>query len=303
MLRTRRAERPRPTTGDVMLPFQNERRARIRPVLKGHPPLQRRRGRNVTIGGSVTLLVTILALCLTVLLAPRAKAQSPDSLRQEALRDFHGPDLKGKDGPLAKAGLDLLFLYHTYRAQGTDGVRSSELGDSAMQIHDGRVTIDAIASGDASTLQADLEKLGLTNAASVGRLVSGRFPIKKIPELAALSTLRGVQPSRAQTRSTTQRPPSNQEALARQSTEQNRTDRDTASSPDDTSAAAPPDTAEAPTNDAPAPAPPETDPTTQQDTASASARTDSGANWNRMIVIGGLVLLGGLLVYLWKSRA
>lgn len=133
-----------------------------------------------------------------------AQAQSvPDSVRRAALEDFHGPDLKGKDGPLAKAGLDLLLLYHRQRTRPGVGRAHSSADESGsgLQIQDGRVVIDATAAGDVAALAADLDSLGMTDVASAGGLVSGQFPIAKVPALARLATLRGVTPSRMRTRS------------------------------------------------------------------------------------------------------
>jgi hypothetical protein len=154
------------------------------------------------------LLVTVLGggTCGSVFAQARS---APDSVRRAALEDFHGPDLKGKDGPLAKAGLDLLLLYHEHRAR-TDGARALSSADEpgetargAPQVQDGRVVIDATAAGDVAALAADLDSLGMTDVATAGGLVSGRFPISNIPALARLPTLRGVVPSRMRTRSGT----------------------------------------------------------------------------------------------------
>jgi len=169
--------------------------------------------------------ISTRALALGVLLAVLsgsvtgtvlAQSTPPDSVRRAALEDFHGPDLTGKDGPLAKAGLDLLLLYHQ-RNSGADrssSIRSEDEPTGArrggLQIQDGRVVIDAVAAGDVGALAADLDSLGMTNGATAGGLVSGRFPIAKIPALARLETLRGVQPARARTRSGTSAPPSTQ---------------------------------------------------------------------------------------------
>ena len=164
---------------------------------------------------SSVLSISIRRLALGVLVAALcgdpgavlAQSGVPDSVRRAALDDFHGPDRTGKDGPLAKAGLDLLLLYHQYRS-GSDRVSSLRPDDEStgarrggLQIQDGRLTIDAVAVGDVAALAADLDSLGMTDGATAGGLVSGRFPIAKIPALARLETLRGVQPARAQTRS------------------------------------------------------------------------------------------------------
>lgn len=144
--------------------------------------------------------VALLALLVLCAAPVSAVAQQPaDSIRDAALRDYHGPDLEGKDGPLAKVGLDLLVLYHEYRgAQKRAGSFDPSLSD--LQVRGGFVTVDAVASDDAAQLRDDLEALGFQNAATAGRLVSGRLPIPQIPALADVESLRGIAPSRMQTR-------------------------------------------------------------------------------------------------------
>jgi hypothetical protein len=125
-------------------------------------------------------------------------AQQQDSARVKALRDVHGPDETGKDGPLSAAGLDLLLLYHRYQAAADpDDFAPTQSG---LSVSDGRVTVDAIAQEDAQQLRSDLEALGMTNTAAAGRIVSGQLPIDQIPEAARLETLRGLTIPQAQTR-------------------------------------------------------------------------------------------------------
>lgn len=136
---------------------------------------------------------------LLIALVPLSAAQQPaDSIRKQALRDYHGPDLKGKDGPLAKAGLDLLVLYHEYQAFRKRGADTFKPSISGLRVAHGHVTIDAVGA-EPEQLLDDLQALGLKNGASAGRVVSGRFPIVHIPSLARLESLRGVLPSRMQT--------------------------------------------------------------------------------------------------------
>ena len=128
----------------------------------------------------------------------------PDSVRQAALADFHGADLQGKDGPLAKAGMDLLLLYHLSSARRVSDFEENAAPEGipdAMQVRNGRVVVDAIAANDVAALRADLESLGMTGAASAGQIVSGSFPIARIPDLARLETLQGVRPALAKTQS------------------------------------------------------------------------------------------------------
>jgi hypothetical protein len=146
-----------------------------------------------------TATACLLAAYLMGGAAP-APAQVPaDSARAEALRDFHGPDGTGKDGPLSKAGLDLLTLYHRYRR--ADDANAFTPERTGLRVSDGRVTVDAIAAGETSPLLKDLERLGTTNTAAAGRVVSGRLPIDQIPAAARLETLRALTPSYARTQS------------------------------------------------------------------------------------------------------
>ncbi|WP_103020752.1 hypothetical protein [Salinibacter altiplanensis] len=144
---------------------------------------------------------TGLFVLLTAALVPGpSPAQSPpDSLRAEARQDFHGPDQTGKDGPLAKAGLDLLLLYHEYRALRRDGEAPFSPSVDGARVADGHVTIDAVAKESAQELRADLTALGLKEAAVAGRVVSGRLPIEHVPALARVESLRGVVLPRAET--------------------------------------------------------------------------------------------------------
>ena len=152
---------------------------------------------------SSSFFPTGLTVLLAAVLVPApSPAQSPsDSLRAEALRDFHGPDHTGKDGPLAKAGLDLLLLYHEYRAYRRRGDAEKPFSSSVRgaQVRNGYVTIDAIATTTAERLHADLTALGLIDAAMAGRVVSGRVPIRQVPALAQVESLRGVVLPRAAT--------------------------------------------------------------------------------------------------------
>jgi hypothetical protein len=223
-----------------------------------------------------------LAVLLGVLSASPAAAQQPaDSIRAAALRDFHGPDLEGKDGPLAKTGLDLLVLYHEYRAfrrRGDDAFRPSVSG---VRVRNGRVTVDAIATNTAEQLRAALEDVGLRDAATAGRIVSGRLPIDSIPALATVEALRGVAPSRMRTHSERDRP--------------------SAASPEPPSppVTAPPDTASSDTS-----APSQTGPAPPPDSAAASAEApapgDEGLGTAGILAL--LASAAGLLVLFFLVR-
>ena len=138
-----------------------------------------------------------LLCCLLVVLtaAPlAATAQLPtDSIRTAALRDYPGPDLEGKDGPLAKAGRSLLVLYHeheAFRGRFPDSTFAPTIAD--VPTRDGCIGIEAVAVDSAEALLADLEAIGLQDGVTAGRLVSGWLPIPQIPAMARLSSLRGL---------------------------------------------------------------------------------------------------------------
>ena len=147
----------------------------------------------------VALGSLVLLLVGTGLPSSAAAQQPVDSIRAEALEDFHGPDKTGKDGPLAKAGLDLLMLYHEHQASQQRGGDTFSPSIPGARVSDGHVPIDAIAVNEAEPLRADLNELGLKDAAVAGRIVSGRLPIDQIPAMATLESLRGVALSRMKT--------------------------------------------------------------------------------------------------------
>ena len=72
-----------------------------------------------------------------------------------------------------------------------------------LQVTDDMVVIDAVASGDTDTLKADLEALGMQNAKSCGRFVSGRLPITAIDKIGGLNSLKFARPFYAMTRAGT----------------------------------------------------------------------------------------------------
>jgi len=95
-----------------------------------------------------------------------------------------------KAGWTAKVAPELITLhdeYSSYLASGKSGVFQST--NSLVQVIDDRVVIDAVASGDATVLKADLESLGMQRAIAFGRVVSGQLPILAISRMATLPSL------------------------------------------------------------------------------------------------------------------
>lgn len=142
-------------------------------------------------GLSALALGLVLTACL-----PEASAREP------APPDLAPADGKGGE-PLDALGRDLVRVYGEYRAfMATPGAREQAFvpSDPALLVADGRVAVDATASGDPARLERDLEALGLAEASRFGPVVSGYLPIGAAPEAAALTTLRRMVAAKAGTR-------------------------------------------------------------------------------------------------------
>jgi Ca2+-binding RTX toxin-like protein len=102
-----------------------------------------------------------------------------------------------KDDPLfKKVGPDLAVVELEYEvAIANSKGESFQPSNSLLQVENGFIVIDAIANGNAAALKADLERLGLKNAATFGLYVSGLFPIAQIGEIAKLPSLDFAKPA------------------------------------------------------------------------------------------------------------
>jgi hypothetical protein len=116
--------------------------------------------------------------------------------RQAAQVDFDGPDLTGKDGPMARIGFDLDLLYeeqkiHDERHPGTTFAPSN----SELVVSGGNVLVDAVATGNAGAFGTQLSALGIHVTDTIGTMVEGVVPIASLNQLAALGTLNFARPS------------------------------------------------------------------------------------------------------------
>jgi hypothetical protein len=113
-----------------------------------------------------------------------------------ALQSFDGPDLRGGDGPMARAGLDLALLYQEfsdYVARGRPGAFATSL--VGVRLDADRVLVDAIADDDDETLLLpQLQALGLGAGAARGRLASGWLPMAALDAASRLPGLRSLRP-------------------------------------------------------------------------------------------------------------
>jgi hypothetical protein len=97
-----------------------------------------------------------------------------------------------------KVGPELRSLYEEYLAARESG-RPFVVADPSINIVEERVIIDAVATNSVEGLKADLVALGMRNAVAAGRIVSGQLPIREIPKMASLSTLRFARAARSMT--------------------------------------------------------------------------------------------------------
>jgi hypothetical protein len=105
---------------------------------------------------------------------------------------------QGKKRWVSKVDHDLVALfkeYETFLQEGSVGVFKPS--NPHLRVVNGRVIIDAVASGEAKELLTDLEALGLQKGATFGRMVSGRLPIEAIDDLAGLDSLKFARPAQA----------------------------------------------------------------------------------------------------------
>lgn len=140
-----------------------------------------------------------LGLVLTACL-PEATTAEP------ALRELApaGGGAGGKgDGAFDALGCDLVALYEEYTTfvdAPASQDRAFSPSDPDLLVSDGRVAVDATASGDPALLERALIALGLIRASRFGPVVSGYLPIDSLPEAAVLTTLRRMTAARASLR-------------------------------------------------------------------------------------------------------
>jgi hypothetical protein len=104
----------------------------------------------------------------------------------------------GGDTALAKVGPELQALYAAHRLAQERG-HPVVLPDATVRVVEDRVIVDAVASGGVEALKARLVALGMRDAVTAGRFVSGQLPIAQIAAMAALSELRFARAARAAT--------------------------------------------------------------------------------------------------------
>ena len=128
----------------------------------------------------------IAAVALGALMAPGAVilGSLPDAVAAD----------KGVAGAMTKMDQSLIAVHEQQR----EGVAARSLhveeapllsAASLAQVVDGKVLIDAVASGQTADLLADLEALGLERGSAFGRVVSGWLPVGALEQAAELGSL------------------------------------------------------------------------------------------------------------------
>ena len=101
---------------------------------------------------------------------------------------------------MAKLTHSLVLLHEQHAAQLRQrSAASFKSNDSLVTLVNDRVVVDAVASGDINVLKSDLVALGMQQAVTFGRVVSGQLPISAIPAAAGLASLRFAQSAAAMT--------------------------------------------------------------------------------------------------------
>ena len=102
-----------------------------------------------------------------------------------------------KYGPLSSIGPELASLFVEYENYiRNDGLPSAfKPKSTALQVQNGYVAIEAIASDDTNKLLTDLKSLGLKNAAAFEPIVSGLLPIEAVKKVAILDSLAFTRPA------------------------------------------------------------------------------------------------------------
>jgi len=114
-------------------------------------------------------------------------------LAATAWRDVAGPSGE-MDGPMARVGYDLTYVYHEYIQFQQSGGGEFAPANPLVQVADGRVVVEA-AGEDVAALRRELEQLGGTVLGQAGYMVGCLLPLTAIDDLAALPQLRQASPA------------------------------------------------------------------------------------------------------------
>ena len=113
---------------------------------------------------------------------------------QQALVDFHGDDLVGKDGEMASIGFDLTLVHHEFTTHAENGEGAFQPSNDLLQLHGNDVLVQATAVGEAGELVDSLGAMGATVTGTWGSSVSALVPLASLDQLATTASLRFAAP-------------------------------------------------------------------------------------------------------------
>jgi hypothetical protein len=121
---------------------------------------------------------------------PSSSAQTSSSAQASAATDIGDV----KNGPLAKAGQDLIAIYQAYGPSGSGHLTSS--GGASVEVVGSSVGVQVRTSGDVNALVATLRSMGMQIRATDPNthIVAGLLPIAQLPNLAQLSHVTSITP-------------------------------------------------------------------------------------------------------------
>ena len=113
---------------------------------------------------------------------------------QQALVDFHGDDLVGKDGEMASIGFDLTLVHNEFTTHAENGAGSFEPSNDLLKLHGDDVLVHATAVGEVGNLVDSLTAMGATVTGTWGPSVSALVPMASLDDLASSASLRFAAP-------------------------------------------------------------------------------------------------------------
>jgi len=121
---------------------------------------------------------------------PSSSAQSTSSAQTSAATNVDDV----KNGPMAKAGQDLIAIYQAYGPGGSGHLTSS--GGASVEVVGSNVGVQIRSSGDVDALAATLTGMGMQVRGTDPNthIVAGLLPIAQLPNVSQLSEVTSVTP-------------------------------------------------------------------------------------------------------------
>ncbi len=120
---------------------------------------------------------------------------NPDAL-SAAEAKVSGGVVGGKDGPLAKVGMELALASEEYRQHLAGNATAAFAPSSSLvRVIGDRVAVEVIADIDPVALESELRAMGMQVTGRAGAMVSGLLPLSAIEAVAAAGNVRFARPA------------------------------------------------------------------------------------------------------------